>query len=33
MLMSPADLFPDDQIDFKDFAVLANSWLDEKLWP
>jgi len=33
ILMSPADLVPDNQIDFKDFAVLANSWLDKQLWP
>jgi len=32
-LMSPADLFSDNQIDFKDFAVLANRWLDKQLWP
>lgn len=28
-LLSPADLYPDDQINFKDFAVLASHWLDE----
>jgi len=32
-LMSPADLNADDKIDFKDFAVLADYWLDEQLWP
>ena len=32
-LMSPADVFSDEQIDFKDFAVLANRWLDKQLWP
>ncbi len=32
-LMSPADLFTDDHINFRDFAILADSWLDEQLWP
>ena len=32
-IMSPADLDADKQINFKDFAVLAGSWLDEQLWP
>jgi hypothetical protein len=27
------DLHDDEKIDFKDFAVLADSWLDELLWP
>ena len=29
----PEDLYQDGKIDFKDFAVLAESWLDEQLWP
>jgi hypothetical protein len=29
----PADLNSDNVINFKDFAVLADSWLDEVLWP
>jgi hypothetical protein len=29
----PADLHMDDKIDFKDFAKLADSWLEEILWP
>jgi hypothetical protein len=29
----PADLRQDNVINFKDFAVLADSWLDELLWP
>ncbi|MFQ6034949.1 MAG: LamG domain-containing protein [Sedimentisphaerales bacterium] len=33
LLLSPADLNADGQINFEDFAVLANSWLDEQLWP
>ena len=33
LLLWPADLNIDGQINFKDFAVLANSWLDERLWP
>ncbi|MFC1633836.1 LamG domain-containing protein [Planctomycetota bacterium] len=32
-LMIPADLNEDDQIDFSDFAILADKWLDNKLWP
>jgi hypothetical protein len=32
-LMSPADVFTDEQINFKDFAILANNWLEEQLWP
>jgi hypothetical protein len=27
------DLHADGTIDFKDYAVLADSWLDEELWP
>lgn len=27
------DLVDDDRIDFKDYAALADSWLDEILWP
>ena len=29
----PADLRQDGKIDFKDFAVLADSWLEQMLWP
>ncbi len=29
----PADLRQDNVIDFKDFAVLADSWLEQILWP
>ena len=29
----PADLYQDDVIDFKDLAVLGDSWLEEILWP
>ena len=28
-----ADLYEDDKVDFKDYAVLADGWLDEQLWP
>jgi hypothetical protein len=28
-----ADLYQDDVIDFKDFAALADAWLEEILWP
>jgi hypothetical protein len=27
------DLDGDEKIDFKDFALLANQWLTEQLWP
>jgi len=30
---APADLDADGVIDFNDFAVLGESWLDEQLWP
>jgi hypothetical protein len=30
---SPIDLNDDMKIDFKDYAVLADQWLDEQLWP
>jgi hypothetical protein len=32
-LMIPADLNEDDQIDFSDFTILADQWLDNQLWP
>lgn len=28
----PAYLYADNRINVKDFAVLADSWLDEQLW-
>jgi hypothetical protein len=27
------DVYDDGMIDFKDFAILANYWLEEQLWP
>jgi len=33
VLSIPADLRQDNVIDFKDFAVLGDSWLEEILWP
>jgi hypothetical protein len=27
------NLYEDNKIDFKDYAVLADQWLDEQLWP
>jgi hypothetical protein len=30
---SAAELHQDGVIDFKDYAVLADGWLDELLWP
>jgi hypothetical protein len=32
-LITPADLLKDDHIDFKDFAILADSWLENQLIP
>jgi Concanavalin A-like lectin/glucanases superfamily len=32
-LLIPADLNKDNQVDFSDFAYLAESWLDNQLWP
>jgi hypothetical protein len=28
-----ADLNSDGTVDFKDYAVLADDWLDEQAWP
>ena len=28
-----ADLIKDNNVNFKDFAVLADNWLKEILWP
>ncbi len=33
VLSIPADLRQDNVINFKDFAVLADSWLEQLLWP
>jgi hypothetical protein len=32
-LLVPADLNNDNQIDFSDFAHLAEHWLEVQLWP
>ena len=32
-LLIPADLNDDDRIDFSDFAILADHWLENQLWP
>jgi hypothetical protein len=32
-LLSPVDLNEDNQIDFKDFCLFADNWLDKNLWP
>ncbi len=32
-LMIPVDLNDDDQINFSDFALLADQWLKNRLWP
>ena len=31
-LLSPADLNDDNRIDFKDFAILADNWLENQPW-
>lgn len=31
-LFSPADLNSDNRIDFKDFAILADNWLENQTW-
>jgi len=28
-----ADLFNDGKVDFKDYSMLADSWLEQELWP
>jgi hypothetical protein len=30
---SPVDLNQDNKVNFKDYAILAEAWLDEQLWP
>ncbi len=32
-LISPVDLNSDNQIDFKDFCLFADNWLEKNLWP
>jgi len=32
-LLTPADLNGDNQIDFADFALLAEHWLENQIWP
>jgi hypothetical protein len=32
-LMTPADLNGDNKIDFADFALLAEHWLENQIWP
>ncbi len=32
-LITPADLFPDNNIDFKDFVIFAESWLEKQFYP
>jgi len=27
------DVYPDAVIDLKDYAILADEWLEERLWP
>jgi hypothetical protein len=33
MLMTPADLNDDNKIDFADFALFADHWLENQIWP
>jgi len=28
-----ADFHDDEKINFKNFVILADKWLDEQLWP
>jgi hypothetical protein len=30
---SPLDLDGDMKINFKDYAILVDQWLDEQVWP
>jgi regulation of enolase protein 1 (concanavalin A-like superfamily) len=30
---SPADLYPDNVVNWKDFFVLLDGWLEEQMWP
>lgn len=32
-LITPTNLFPDNNIDFKDFAIFAESWLEKHFYP
>ncbi|MFC1605099.1 hypothetical protein ACFL5F_08745, partial [Planctomycetota bacterium] len=32
-LLTPADLNGDNKIDFADFALLADHWLENQIWP
>jgi hypothetical protein len=29
----PFDMYQDGTVDFKDFAALADEWLDKQFWP
>ena len=31
--LSPVDPYEDGKIDYRDYAVLANVWLEEQVWP
>ena len=33
LLMTPADLNDDNKIDFADFALFADHWLENQIWP
>ncbi|MCK4291555.1 MAG: discoidin domain-containing protein [Planctomycetes bacterium] len=33
VLFGPADLNKDGAVDFRDYKIVANTWLEEKLWP
>ena len=33
MLMTPADMNTDNKIDFEDFALMAENWLENQIWP
>jgi len=33
LVSGPADLNKDGAVDFRDYKIVADTWLDEKLWP
>ena len=33
MLITPADMNTDNRIDFADFALMADHWLENRIWP
>ncbi|MHC4500945.1 MAG: hypothetical protein ACYS21_17740 [Planctomycetota bacterium] len=31
--LAAVDLYQDGKVNFKDYAILAESWLEDTLWP